>query len=626
MRVWPVILDSQPSYIRGRGRSASLLLAPLGTEVLLQHLVAALDAVTDCPAVVVASEVADPRYADWVRALCPSAHVVNTRHALAEAFASHELCDARLFVDPRCLPTDGLGFGDLLRHHVAEPHVAHHLVAFERAIAGTRETVSVDGSGQIRGIHRYYEQSTWSFIAGTTASLVPCACGVASGGDLPRSLDELRHLLIARGVPSRDVQIDGGALDLSEEGGLLAANEHLALEAMCASLGEDSTASTVFVGSGHQVDPSARLMGPIVVHPDARIEANATVLGPAVVGAGARIGAGAVVAHTTIGADSVVPPNLVVRDHAWFSSSGESVFGLTDRPPMPYNERLARQSPIVADRRPVEGQRSQPVRERDSRAGWAALGLTGLKLKRGLDISVAALGLTLLLPVFLVVAVAIWLESKGPAFYGDKREGLGGRVFKCWKFRSMFTGAALAQRQLKALDQTDGPHFKVDSDPRVTRVGRVLRALNIDEVPQLFNVLVGEMSLVGPRPSPFRENQVCVPWRAARLSVRPGITGFWQVCRHNRAAGDFHQWIEYDLLYVQHQSFVLDLKILAATALTLGGKLRHVPAPWLVRLEPVAADTAGPAHRVLLGNPGIRPQPVRTHLAQEPQAETERVA
>ena len=73
------------------------------------------------------------------------------------------------------------------------------------------------------------------------------------------------------------------------------------------------------------------------------------------------------------------------------------------------------------------------------------------------------------------------------------------------------------------------------------------------------------MSLVGPRPSPFRENQVCVPWRAARLSVRPGITGFWQVCRHNRAAGDFHQWIEYDLLYVQHLSFVLDLKILAAT-------------------------------------------------------------
>jgi hypothetical protein len=102
------------------------------------------------------------------------------------------------------------------------------------------------------------------------------------------------------------------------------------------------------------------------------------------------------------------------------------------------------------------------------------------------------------------------------------------------------------------------------------------------------NVLTGEMSLVGPRPSPFRENQVCVPWREARLSVRPGITGFWQVCRHNRSEGDFHQWIEYDLLYVQHLSFWLDLKILAATVLTLGGKAKSVPSSWLVSSRPAS--------------------------------------
>ena len=100
------------------------------------------------------------------------------------------------------------------------------------------------------------------------------------------------------------------------------------------------------------------------------------------------------------------------------------------------------------------------------------------------------------------------------------------------------------------------------------------------------------MSLVGPRPSPFRENQVCVPWRSARLSVRPGITGFWQVCRHNRAAGDFHQWIEYDLLYVQHLSLGLDLKILAATFMTLGGKVAHVPASWLVGQSAPVEDIA----------------------------------
>jgi lipopolysaccharide/colanic/teichoic acid biosynthesis glycosyltransferase len=172
----------------------------------------------------------------------------------------------------------------------------------------------------------------------------------------------------------------------------------------------------------------------------------------------------------------------------------------------------------------------------------------------------------------------------------------------------MYTGAHLAQRHLKELSHTDGPHFKVDRDPRVTRVGQVLRALNLDEVPQAWNVLLGEMSLVGPRPSPFRENQVCVPWRSARLSVRPGITGFWQVCRHNRSAGDFHQWIEYDLLYVQHISLWLDLKILASTLLTLGGKVIHVPASWLVAPSSDADES-------ILAERGV-----------EPKAEAQRVA
>jgi lipopolysaccharide/colanic/teichoic acid biosynthesis glycosyltransferase len=118
-------------------------------------------------------------------------------------------------------------------------------------------------------------------------------------------------------------------------------------------------------------------------------------------------------------------------------------------------------------------------------------------------------------------------------------------------------------------------------DPRVTRLGRWLRLISLDELPQLINVAMGQMSLVGPRPSPFRENQTCVPWRDARLSVRPGITGLWQVCRHDRSSGDFHQWIYYDMQYVRHMSFLLDLKILIATVITLGGK-GHVPLSWMI--------------------------------------------
>src|SRR6202035_4113369 len=131
-----------------------------------------------------------------------------------------------------------------------------------------------------------------------------------------------------------------------------------------------------------------------------------------------------------------------------------------------------------------------------------------LRLKRALDVTVAALSLGILAPLFAVVAAVVWLESKGPIFYGDRREGLRGRVFGCWKFRTMYTGAHLAQRDLNALDHTDGPHFKVDRDPRVTRIGRFLRAMNLDEIPQFLNVLLGQMSLIGPRPSPLRENQV----------------------------------------------------------------------------------------------------------------------
>jgi lipopolysaccharide/colanic/teichoic acid biosynthesis glycosyltransferase len=196
-------------------------------------------------------------------------------------------------------------------------------------------------------------------------------------------------------------------------------------------------------------------------------------------------------------------------------------------------------------------------------------------------VSASALGLLVLLPLLLLVALLIRLESKGPIFYADRREGKRGRSFRCLKFRTMFVGADAQQRELMAKNQVDGPQFKMAHDPRVTRVGRILRTLSLDELPQLINVLFLEMSLVGPRPSPFRENQLCIPWRDGRLSVRPGITGLWQVCRHHRSQGDFHQWIQFDLLYVRHMSFLVDLKILAATVVTLAGQW-PMPLSWIL--------------------------------------------
>ncbi len=526
-----------------------------------------LTPVTGKAPVVLAPAAATNEYVRSLHAVDPTVRVIRGAEEFAEVFAHSELSDAYLVVDPRCLTIGESDFATLVHEYSAEPRVAHSLVAFE-AVAGTKEHVSFDNTGQVRGIQRFYDQTTWAMIAGISATIVPAACKVLGSHHVPQSLIELRQVLAGRGVPSRDIPVQGGALDLSTEHGLLAANERFAVTATSSPSREARIGKPMFVGGGHSVHATARMVGPVVVHKDVAVEAGATILGPAIIGAGARIASGAIVAHATILAGSIVPGGQIVRDQVWLGVGNAAP--AAERQSPSYDQRLARHSIEPSHSSEVVNQ--QPFGRR-----------LQLFLKRAVDVAFASVSLAILSPLFLVSGAAVWLESRGPMFYGDKREGLGGRVFRCWKFRTMFTGAHLAQRDLNALDHTDGPHFKCDSDPRVTRVGRVLRMLNLDELPQLVNVLMGEMSLVGPRPSPFRENQVCVPWREARLSVRPGITGFWQVCRHDRAAGDFHQWIEYDLLYVQHLSLWLDAKILTATLLTLGGKATHVPASWLVR-------------------------------------------
>jgi len=191
--------------------------------------------------------------------------------------------------------------------------------------------------------------------------------------------------------------------------------------------------------------------------------------------------------------------------------------------------------------------------------------------KRLVDLALLALVAVPAAALGALCALAVRLDSRGPVLFHQERVGMGGRPFVVLKFRTM----------------VDEPNPVLPDDARITRVGRVLRRLSLDELPQLLNVVRGEMSLVGPRPSPFRENQICIPWRDARLSVPPGITGLWQVCRDRSDSADFHQWIHFDLLYVNHATPWLDLKILLATALTLAGR-RPVPLHWLVSEAPPA--------------------------------------
>ncbi len=189
--------------------------------------------------------------------------------------------------------------------------------------------------------------------------------------------------------------------------------------------------------------------------------------------------------------------------------------------------------------------------------------------KRGFDIGFSIFALIVTLPLYPLIMLAIMLEDGFPIFFAHRRETLGGREFPCLKFRSMRRNAEKMKHAFAMLNQADGPQFFMDNDPRLTRVGGFLRKYRLDELPQFFNVLAGHMSVVGPRPSPFHENQYCPAWREARLSVRPGITGLWQIKRTRAPGTDFQEWIRYDIEYVENARWSLDLLIIWKTLGTI---------------------------------------------------------
>jgi exopolysaccharide biosynthesis polyprenyl glycosylphosphotransferase len=184
--------------------------------------------------------------------------------------------------------------------------------------------------------------------------------------------------------------------------------------------------------------------------------------------------------------------------------------------------------------------------------------------KRVLDVTVSLLLLCLLAPLFVIVAVVIKLTSRGAVFFAQERIGLNKRRFLTYKFRTMISNAEKMMAEIEHLNEVSGPVFKIKNDPRLTPVGRFLRRASIDELPQLLNVLKGDMSLVGPRPMAVRDYEgFNEDWQRRRFSVRPGITCLWQV--NGRSEVPFHRWMELDMQYIEKWSFWLDLKILLQT-------------------------------------------------------------
>ena len=190
-----------------------------------------------------------------------------------------------------------------------------------------------------------------------------------------------------------------------------------------------------------------------------------------------------------------------------------------------------------------------------------------LALKRLMDIGGGLVGIILFGPVMLATAIAIRIDSKGPTMFRQTRAGRNGRKFTMLKFRSMVVDAEEKKAALMHLNEMGGPVFKIKHDPRITRVGRFIRKTSIDELPQFFNIFMGDMSLVGPRPPLPSEVEQYEPWQRRRLSVKPGLTGAWQVSGRNQI--DFEEWMQLDLDYIDNWSLWLDVKIICKTVPTV---------------------------------------------------------
>jgi lipopolysaccharide/colanic/teichoic acid biosynthesis glycosyltransferase len=576
------LLDWQPAYLRTDEADTSLLLSLLSTGTLLEYLCGQAGVAEAGTLTVVPNFQWSAGYAEAVRANAPGA-VVTAPSRFAEFLDAQEVSDWLLVVDTRHCPLTGF---DLRRFVDASTNgwLARHLVHARQRGERPRERVLYDGEQRVRAVRRLYEGLTQLDGVGVACSLISIGATQAVGGLDHLRLDRMRTRLLARGVPSHDVPTTGVTLDLTHESGLLALSERFARAAEHTEPPApfSRTAPGVWLGPGCRIHPTSRLYGPVILHADVLIGPRAVVIGPAVVGAGSQIGADAIVSHSLLEPGSRVAPASTVAQRVTVAGAHHPAARRAE-PSIPGPTSAARTPAWNNGHNGHNGHNGQT-----DASGVLRRTTVGAAAKRALDVVVAALALVALAPLLLLLAAVVKLSSRGPALFDHEREGRNGRTFHCWKFRTMVERAHVQQRTLYSQNAVDGPQFKLPNDPRVTWLGHWLRDTNLDELPQLWNVLRGDMSLVGPRPSPFRENQICIPWRRARLSVRPGITGLWQVCRRRCAAGDFHEWIHFDALYAQHWSFGLDLRILLVTVLTMGGRW-SVPVTWLIPAARLAA-------------------------------------
>ncbi len=431
-------------------------------------------------------------------------------------------------------------------------HINADVVALtvQPSLRASQERMRLTPQGDIAGIRRVYEDSTeirpmpsdWPhhlFIGKHALDKILTDSG------LPGSFTDLMQICKSHSLTMRALNAGGTVTDLSTSDGLLSFITGI-INAMPRSDFRRLNPGTDTASA--QVPDSARLIGKIFLGKGLSIGNNVVIVGPAAIGNDVTIEDSAVVGTSVIGPGLTGPADRLVQNSILLSETQlESTRAARD------DGAGSACSGYLS--RSLESRHIEPIFRK-----WHRLSYAGC-LKRIADIVFASAVLLLFAPVIPFIAAAIKLNSPGPIFFRHRREGLRGKPFDCIKFRSMHVGSDQMQDKLRMISQVDGPQFKMDDDPRISKVGRFLRETYIDEIPQFINVLMGHMSVIGPRPSPRKENTQCPHWRDARLSVRPGITGLWQINRTRLPMRDFQEWIHYDVQYVKTLSLKTDLVI-----------------------------------------------------------------
>jgi len=417
------------------------------------------------------------------------------------------------------------------------------------ALMPYRENVRITSENKVVGFRRWYSnaaqpalpQRNWPhhlFIKN------PVVHTLLSDDTLTLDFNEFLARCRENDIKINSSDVAGELTDLETEQGLLSF--------LVETLNLISTSN----GSNANIADSARLFGRISIGRNVTIGKNAIVAGPAILADNVIVQDRSVVKNAVVGPEITIHQDKFIQN-CILTNNNHTTEQTDRRRRSPKPKLLPHKNGFTEQKHNGTGFRTWP------RFSYVR------SLKRIGDIVIAAVILALFLPSFPIIALVIKLSSAGPVFYKDKRQGLNGKDFKCLKFRSMVVSAEAMQEKLRVVNKVDGPQFKMEHDPRINMVGHFLRNTYVDEIPQFLNVLTGQMSVVGPRPSPEQENSICPYWRDARLSVRPGITGLWQICRTREKSKDFQEWVRYDTEYVRNLSLNLDLWICCKTATKL---------------------------------------------------------